>query len=171
MRVVWPWTSWGCFPGCCASVFFFNSYNSWHYIYKSPNKMCRSLGFSQDICTHTSIKRFVKDALLQVYVRSEVLQWPHSPRWVTLHSTALLVGPSSFPAHATSVIWQTAESRSRVVITPYLWGPGFKSHPKARLTRVLVVFPVPPGKCRLSHDRFLPHSSVFFTIILSFDAV
>jgi hypothetical protein len=95
------------------------------------------LAFLRAFCPHVSIKRYMKNALLQVCVRFEVLQWRLSPRWVSLYSTALPVGPSSFPAHVTSVIRQTAGSRSRVVITPYLRGPGFKSHPKARLTEFL----------------------------------
>jgi len=132
MRVVWPWTSWGCFPGCCALVYFFYSYNSSHYIYKLPNKICLSLGFSQGILS-THVNKAICEGrtvtgLCEIW-GSAVASLPSVG-----HATFYCI---SFPAHVTSVIRQTAESRSRVVITPYLWSPGFNSHPKTRLTEFL----------------------------------
>jgi len=132
--------------------------------------MCRSLDFSQGILSTHVDKAICKGRSVKVCVRREVLRWRLSPRWVTLHSTALPVGPSSFPAHVTSVIQQAAESRSRVFITPHLWGPEFKSHPKTRLTEFLWF---PPS---LQANAGYPmtgsfHIPVFFTIILSFDTL
>ena len=170
MRVVWPWTSWGCFPGCCALVFFFLILITVRITFISHRTKCAVLlAFLRAFCPHLSIKWFVKDALLQFCVRFEVLQWRLSPRWVTLYSTALPVDPSSFPVHVTSVIRRTAESRSRVVITPYLWGSGFKSHPKARLTELLC-FP-PSLQANADYPMTGSFHIPFFTAILSFDAV
>lgn len=170
MRVVWPWTSWGCFPGCCVLVFFFIRITVRVTFISHRTKCAVLLAFLRAFCPHMSIKRFVKDALLYVYVRFEVLQWRLSPWWVTLHCTALPVGPSSFPAHVTSVIRQTAESRNRV-ITPYLWGPGFNSHPKARLTEFFWFLPSLQANAVYPMTGSFHIPVIFFTIILSFDVV
>jgi len=117
---------------------FFYSYNRSHYIYKSPNKMCRSLGFSQGILsTHVDKAICEGRSVIGLCKIWGFAVASLSPWWVTLDFTLLPVVPSSFPIHVTSVMWQTVKSRSRVIITPYLWGPGLKSHPKARLTEFL----------------------------------
>lgn len=151
----------------CLGIFFFILITVLITFISHRTKCSVLLAFLRAFCPHMSIKRFVKDALLQVYVRFEVLQWRLSPWWVTLHSTLLPVGPSScYVGDMTDGRKSQSSDYNSLLVRS-----GAQISSQSTSDRVFVVSSLPPGKCRLSHDRFLPHSSsFFFTVILSFDA-
>jgi len=151
MRVVWPWTSWGCFPGCCVLVFLF-------FIRITVR---RSLGFSQGILS-THVDKAICEGRT-VKGLCEIWGFAVASHSLVGHATLYCIPSGPEFISSPCYVGETTNGRkSQSSNNSLLVRSGVQLSSQSTSNRVFVVSSVPPGKCRLSHDRFLPHSSSVF---------